>query len=342
MKAEPYEIFVKGKPVTVPSVCVEQTRVIVQGKGIKMASVHDEEWIEGELVKDPASFIGQLKKQGLNADVFTFGQKVPDTSPKYSYHMDWDNVAAIPIASFEDWWENRLPQVSRKNVRRSEKRGVTVRPVKFDDQLVAGMLEIFRETLVKQGIPFAHHGKDFATVKAEHGTMLNRSEFIGAYHGDELIGFVKLVYMGKIASVLNIIGMDKHYDKRPTNALIAKAVEVCAQKGMTHLLYGKFTYGRKTNSSLREFKYRNGFEEIRYPRYYVPLTLRGRIFVSLKLYRGLLGTLPPGAIAFLLKSRAAGFRVWSRISGSASAASSAEALRAEPEPNAARGVGEAG
>src|SRR5208337_3805227 len=129
--------------------------------------------------------------------------------------------------------------------------------------------------LVKQGMPFAHHGKDFDTVKKEHSTMLDRSEFIGAYHGSELIGFIKLVYMEKIASILNINSKDRHYDKRPANALIAKAVEICEQRKITHLLYGKFTYGNKTNSPLREFKHRNGFEEIRFPRFYVPLTLRG-------------------------------------------------------------------
>jgi hypothetical protein len=277
--------------------------VVVVGKWLKTASIHDEEWMEGNVIGDPGLFLAELKEQGLKADLFTFVQKIPETRPNYTYPMEWDNVAAIPIASFDDWWERRLPQVTRKNVRRANKRGVVVKTVEFNDDFVRSLLGIFNETLIKQGRPFAHHGKDFDTVKKEHGTMLDRSQFLGAYSGEELIGFIKLVYMGPIASILNIVTKDQHYDKRPTNALIAKAVEICAQKGISHLIYGKYTYGNKTDSSLREFKHRNGFEEIRFPRYYVPLTLKGRVAVRLKLHRGLLGILPASVIALLLKLR---------------------------------------
>ena len=61
-------------------------------------------------------------------------------------------------------------------------------------------------------------------------------------------------------------------DKRPANALIAKMVEVCEAKGISHLIYGLYNYGNKRNSSLLEFKIRNGFEEFLVPRYYIPLT----------------------------------------------------------------------
>ena len=59
------------------------------------------------------------------------------------------------------------------------------------------------------------------------------------------------------------------------NALIAKAAEVCEQKGISHLIYGQFIYGNKRRSSLVEFKRRNGFEQVNFPRYYIPLTLKG-------------------------------------------------------------------
>ena len=38
-------------------------------------------------------------------------------------------------------------------------------------------------------------------------------------------------------------------------------VEVCEAKGISHLIYGMYNYGNKRNSSLLEFKIRNGFEE---------------------------------------------------------------------------------
>jgi hypothetical protein len=52
-----------------------------------------------------------------------------------------------------------------------------------------------------------------------------------------------------------------------------------------------------------EFKRRNGFEQLNFPRYYVPLTLKGKIFVALRLYRGVVGLLPGPVLNLLLKIR---------------------------------------
>ncbi len=38
------------------------------------------------------------------------------------------------------------------------------------------------------------------------------------------------------------------------NALIAKAVEICHESGKRYLLYGKFTYGNKRDTTIAEFK----------------------------------------------------------------------------------------
>jgi hypothetical protein len=297
-----FEIRTKGKVTMVPCRHIDDKTVIVSGKWIKMAQVHEEEWIAGEIVENPESFVSRLKQQGLPADVFTFFQKPPDTQPKHSYHNDWDNFAVIRLLSFEDWWE-KLPQETRKNSRRSVKRGVTIRTVEVDDSLIQGITEIYNETPIRQGKPFPHYGKDFKTIKKETCTLLDRSQFIGAYYGDELIGFIKLVYLGNIASILNIVSKNTHYDKRPTNALITKTVEICSQKGISHLLYGRYTYGRKTSSPLIEFKKRNGFEEVHVPRFYIPLTLWGSIIVRLRLYRGLLGLLPSSVVNSVINIR---------------------------------------
>src|SRR6266446_7947459 len=130
------EISVKGKSIKVPAICIHHRTVIVNGKLIRIAEVQDEEWIAGDVVEDPEYFIAQIKRANLKADIFTFTEKIPATEPKYGYPMEWDNVAAIPITSFEDWWEKRLPQESRKNVRRATKRGVNVEQVEFNDELV--------------------------------------------------------------------------------------------------------------------------------------------------------------------------------------------------------------
>jgi hypothetical protein len=126
---------------------------------------------------------------------------------------------------------------------------------------------------------------------------------VAAYFENELIGFIKLVYVGRLAVILHILAFNAHYDKRPLNALITKAVEICSQKGVNYFVYGNYIYGNKKDSSLVEFKRRNGFEQLNFPRYYVPLTLKGRIYVGLRLYRGLVGLLPGPVLNLLLKIR---------------------------------------
>ena len=95
-----------------------------------------------------------------------------------------------------------------------------------DDKLVCGIREIYNEVPIRDGRPFPHYGKKFDTVKREVTTMPDRSEFLGAYCGEELIGFIKLIHMGKLSSILHIVSKRAHYDKRPTNSLLAAAVEV--------------------------------------------------------------------------------------------------------------------
>jgi len=100
-----------------------------------------------------------------------------------------------------------------------------------------------------------------------------------------------------------ILALNSHHDKRPMNALLSKAMEVCAQKGVGYFVYGNYIYGNKKDSSLVEFKRRNGFEQVDFPRYYIPLTLKGRIYVTLRLYRGAVGLLPAPMLNLLLKIR---------------------------------------
>ncbi|HET6888764.1 MAG TPA: hypothetical protein VFH87_12680 [Candidatus Udaeobacter sp.] len=296
------ETRVRGQTLYVPSAEICGRTVIVTGKWIRTAEIKDEGVVEGVTVEDPDSFITKLKESNLTADLFTFAQRPPEITPKYDYHRDWDNWATIPTACFEDWWES-LPQVSRKNVRRAGRRGVVVKVIPFDDDLVKGVHRIYNGIQIRDGRVFWHYGQDVDSVRRSLATYLDRSEFIGAYLGEELIGFLKMVYVDDTATIFHIISMDEHYDKRPQNALIAKAAEVCEQKAISHLIYGKFIYGNKRRSSLVEFKRRNGFQQVNFPRYYIPLTPRGELFVRLRLYRGVSGLLPEPILYLALSWR---------------------------------------
>lgn len=298
------EIRVRGKAVSVPASQIDDRTIIALGKWLKEASVMDEDLIEGEAFANPEVAIATLKHAKFKADLLTFAQKVPHTTPRHSYYLEWDSAAVIPITSYEDWFAKRAATDVRQNVRKSSKRGVVVRRVPFDDILVKGIVDIYNESPIRQGKPFWHYGKDFATVKRETGHCLDRSIYIGAYHRDELIGFIKLLRTGPVADIVLIVSKQCHRDRKPTNALIGKAVEICVQEEISYLSYAKFTYGKKSSSSLAEFKRHNGFEEMLLPRYYVPLTQKGRVAIALKLHHGLQGVIPEAVLGVLRRLRA--------------------------------------
>jgi hypothetical protein len=147
---------------------------------------------------------------------------------------------------------------------------------------------------MRQGRRFPHYGKDLETVYRDEATYLESSTFIGAFHGEELIGFIKLVadVAGQQAGLMNILSKIGHRDKAPTNALIAQAVKSCADRGIGHLVYANYSYGNKQQDSLREFKERNGFERVDVPRYFVPLTPFGWIALRLGFHHRLVDRIP--------------------------------------------------
>jgi hypothetical protein len=289
METASVNISVKGKLVEVPAIHIEGHIVVSMGRWLRVASVFDEDW-ETRSVEDPRSFVTKLREQS-RSDIFTFAQKLPATKPVFDYPFVWDNVAAVPITTYTEWWEG-LPQATRRNVRIAEKKNVSTRIVPFDDTLVRGIKGIYDESATRQGKRFWHYGKDHETVKRENSTYAHRADFIGAFLGEELIGFLKIVYVGKVGSIMQILSLSRHVDKKPTNTLIAKAVETCAQKGMSHFVYCQYVYGNNTSSPLTEFKRRNGFEQILLPRYYIPLTAKGRLALKLNAHLGIRRLIP--------------------------------------------------
>ena len=310
------EISAKGQWVRVPGFDLNGRTIVVRGKGLKKAVIHDEEWLETE-IDDPEAYVRELlnkRTRELRADFFTFAQKPPATAPQYKYFHEWDSIAAVRTTNYQEWWES-LPQETRKNVRRSQKRGVQIRAVNFDDDLIRGIVEINNESPLRQGSRSRDYGKSFDEVKRDHSSFLDRSDLFGAYFGDELIGFLKIVHRGNIVSLLQLLVKARHSDKRPSNALMAKAVEVCHAKGIQYLTYGLYNYGNKGDSPIRQFKIRNGFEEILVPRYYVPLTAWGTLCLKLKIHRGLLGILPHAVISMGINARVKWYDFRSRLAG---------------------------
>ena len=296
------EVRIKGEALSVPSVEIGGRTVITTGKWLRVAAVRDEELVEGDTVADPESFISRVRESGLKADLFTFAQRLPDVTPKHGYHIEWENAAVLPITSCAHWWKAQAEYSIRKGVNRAKKLGVTVTVADFNDQLVEAICRIYNETPVRQGKAFWHYGKDYQSIRRALATYLDRSLFIGAYHDGELIGFMKTTSVNGTATMTQILSAKRHFDKRPNNALIAKAVEICESQRMSHLIYGSFVY-YDPDSSLTEFKRRSGFEAVPLPRYYVPLTVKGKIALKLGLHRGVAVNVPRPLFRRFLKIR---------------------------------------
>jgi hypothetical protein len=265
--------------------------VRIEGTLIRIARPEGEKY---RFLDDPEALLNGLRNCGRRIDLFTFMQRLPETSPQYPYPWEWDNLAVLPVSTFEQWWNDQLGFKGRNKAKQAEKKGVTLREVPFDDSLAHGIWTIYDESPVRQGRRFPHFGKDPQTVRREEATFLDSSIFIGAFFDSELIGFAKLVCdeTRTQAGLMNIISMIRHRDKAPANALVAHAVRACADRGIRYLVYSNFAYGQKKSSSLSDFKERNGFTQVNLPRYYVPLTRLGALAFRMGLHHRLVDRLP--------------------------------------------------
>lgn len=287
----------KGIPKTVAAIKISDIPYVIRGKSMKTASLMN---VWQNDVEDPDLTLKTLRSCGTRVDMLRFWQRIPDSEPKFNYHKEWRYIAAIPITTYDNWFTKQISGKTRNMVRKAEKKKVVIVPCPLTDELVRGIMEIYNQSPVKRGKKFWHYGKDFETVRGELSNDLSDSTFICAFFEDELIGFIKMLKTGSSTAMLTLI-LDKisHRDKSPINGLIAKTVETCAGMGISHLTY---TVWREGDHG--KFQERNGFQKIRVPEYFVPLSIRGKIALKLGLHNGLKNALPKKLYILLLKIRA--------------------------------------
>src|SRR5438309_3665231 len=196
---------------------LEGRDVIVQGPLCRVAHVDGEGY---KFLADPESAIAALRGSNTRADLFTFLQKLPKTSAQYAYPFEWDNLAVLPISTFDHWWSQQIGFKARNKAKQAQKKGIVVREVPFDDALVHGIWEIYNEVPVRQGRRFPHYGKSLEAVRTMSATFLDSSVFIGAFDRDKLVGFIKLTMddTRMQAGVMHILSLISYRDKAPTNA----------------------------------------------------------------------------------------------------------------------------
>jgi hypothetical protein len=264
---------------------IDGLAVSISGRLLRIAKVRDEPY---ECLGDSEEFVAKLRQEKNRPDLLTFMQPIGDQQAHHPFHFELESLAVLRITTYEDWWKNKIRTHTRNHIRKAQKKGLEVRQVPFDDDLVRGVKTIFDECPLRQGRPFWHYREDHETIKTALATFLDRSDFIGAFWDGRLIGYIKLTCDNETASVMQIISMITYRDKAPTDALIAKAVELCAERGLSYLHYALWCSG-----GIGVFKENHGFQRHAVPRYFVPLTVKGRLALKLALHRKLVDHLPP-------------------------------------------------
>src|SRR5690349_20178041 len=134
--------------------------ISIQGRFFRTGSLRDEPY---EYVTEPQAVIAKLKRDAIRADLFTFIQPVPDTTPKYPFRFEYDQLAVLPISTYKHWFDEEIGFKARNKVRKAEKAGAKIRRMEMDDDCIRGIMGIYNESPLIQGRHNWHYGKDFST-----------------------------------------------------------------------------------------------------------------------------------------------------------------------------------
>jgi len=276
----------------------ELKTLVIRKKGFARISSDGRYSLEPHLARP--QFIEKLADRGI--DIFTFIERkwcYPIPKPLSSWVKTEDNIALLQVSSYDEWW-TKIGKKTRNMVRKAEKSGVITDVAEPSEKLAEGIWKIYNETPIRQERAFPSYGISLQSVTRSVLSAQNCT-FIGAVFQGELVGFIELDYGDKIAIMSQILSLQKHSDKAVNNALIAKAVEVCAAKQVNWVMYGRIG----NHPSLDKFKKSNGFVKETLNRYYVPVTYKGKVAVKLGLHRELKDVLPQS-----IKSRLFPFYNW--------------------------------
>ena len=152
----------KGTPRRVEGVQIDNQTFVISGNSLRTAALK-KEWQED--VTDPEQTMRALKAVPTRIDILKFWQRIPETKAKFNYYKEWREIAAIPISTFDHWWEKQISPKARNKIRKARKLGVTFEQTDLNDDFVEGVVGIYNQSPVRRGKPFWHYGKDFATVK---------------------------------------------------------------------------------------------------------------------------------------------------------------------------------
>ena len=235
-------------------------------------------------------FLEKLKQKGI--DVFTFIERkwcftLPN--PPRSWLKTRDNIALLQIATYDAWLKS-IGKKTRNMIRKAGKNGIRTEIAEPNRKLAEGIWKIYNETPIRQERGFPHYGTSLQAVETNM-LLTKNSTYVVAYLQGELVGFIRLIHGDNITFIDQILSLQKYWDKAVNNALVARAVQFCADKDIKWLMYGRMG----NHPMLDNFKQNNGCIQFQLTRYYIILTRKGRIASKLGLHRDIKDALPQSA-----------------------------------------------
>jgi hypothetical protein len=267
-----------------PHCTVDQIEVRVKYRFLKIAYNPSEYLFD---VYPNEEFLQNLSEK--NIDMFTFIER---DWCFYFYdcpYKNWvkDNIALLTFDSYQDWIKKVTKITPNNPTNRAKKRGVTLIVAEPSEALARGISKIYNETPICQNRKYPFYGMPYEDVykslKNDPNTI-----YITANLREEIIGFIRLELGDNLAIINQGLSSEAHMDKGVTRALIAKAVEISAEKSQAFLMYGRMG----NHPSLDRFKRLNGFEKFAFRRFYVPTSWKGCLAIRLHLHRELKDTAP--------------------------------------------------
>ena len=226
--------------------------------------------------------MSQLRAAKSGADLFTFLQETAERAPRFGFHREAEQISVIPVSNYDHWWKKQLNDKTRNMIRKSQKAGLEVRVSEFNDEFVRGIVGIYDESPMRQGKPFAHYQKPFETVREDNASYRDISDYIGAYFNGEL----RVAKLSCIAARCRV-SCDHRQGGASRQGAHQRADRqgggtAAVTRGVAFLHYGLWS-----KRGLGDFKKKCGFEPFEVHRYFVPVSMKGRALLALRLHRRL-------------------------------------------------------
>ena len=103
-----------------PTISLCSREIDIQGRLCRIAQIDGDGY---KFLDSPEPLLAELRRSKTRVDLFTFIQKLSEGPSKYPYPMEWDNMAVLPVSTFDHWWTQQIGFKARNKAKQAEKKG---------------------------------------------------------------------------------------------------------------------------------------------------------------------------------------------------------------------------